>query len=175
MKILLSLLGVGIVAVGIFFFANKPIDNVNEDYMRIHIVANSNSRRDEDIKYLVKDAVVEFLIPYLAEAENKEEASQIILSKQSKIIEVINSVLKNQGVNYHANVKVIEENIPTRGYDNLVLDGGVYECLRIELGNAKGDNWWCVVFPAVCFVNSKNPQNYEYISKIWDMIYSVTK
>ena len=64
---------------------------------------------------------------------------------------------------------------PTRVYDDFSLQSGVYQSLKIDLGQAKGDNWWCVVFPAVCFTSSKNPQNLEYISKIWDTIQSVTK
>ena len=64
--------------------------------------------------------------------------------------------------------------MPTRAYDNLVLESGVYESLNIALGDAKGDNWWCVVFPAVCFVDTKNYENLEYISKILDIIYRVT-
>lgn len=70
---------------------------------------------------------------------------------------------------------VKQENLPDRAYDDLVLEAGVYDCLNIELGNANGDNWWCVVFPAVCFLSSKNPENVVYISKIWEIINRVTQ
>lgn len=170
MKYILAFLGIGAICLGIFCFGwNKAAEN---DYMRIHVVANSNSNFDTNIKYVVKDAVVEFLIPYLADAKSKDEAMQIIKEKQNSISAVANAALKAEGAKYAARVEIASEQMPTRVYGNLVLEEGLYDCLQINLGNAKGDNWWCVVFPAVCFVDSKNPENIEYVSKIWEIINS---
>lgn len=174
MKYILSFLGIVVVACAIFF-CTKKTDNVNDDYVRIHITANSNSDFDKKIKYKVKDAVVEFLIPQLSQTQCKEEAEALLLSNLQKIQVVANDTLSKCGVRYMAQVTLIEEKIPTRVYDDFVLESGIYQSLNIELGDAKGDNWWCVVFPAVCFTSSKNPENLEYISKIWDTIQSVTK
>lgn len=173
MKYILSLCGVAIIAFSLIFCGQEK-EQVNDDYMRIHIVANSNSTEDQNIKYMVKDAVVDFLIPLLARAESRVEASEIVSQNLSKIEEVVNSVLKAQSANYYASVTIIEEEMPARAYDNMVLEEGIYESLNIKLGQAKGDNWWCVVFPAVCFLDTKNFQNLEYISKIWDIINGVT-
>lgn len=172
MKWILAGLGVVAIVCGICFFGgNKPQEN--EEYMRIHIVANSNSTVDQNVKYVVKDAVVEFLIPCLAEAENKAEAEKIISSNLTKINEVVNVVLQKQGVKYKGSVSLTSEDMPMRAYGDLILQEGVYDSLKITLGQGHGDNWWCVVFPAVCFINSQNPQNVEYISKIWEIISSV--
>jgi stage II sporulation protein R len=152
----------------------EEVTTLNSDYLRVHITANSNSNKDENIKYLVKDAVVEFLIPKLADAQTKQDATAIVLENLEQIEEVSNAVLKSEGATYLATATILEEEIPARDYDNLVLESGIYECLKIDLGQAKGDNWWCVVFPAVCFLSSKNFDNYVYISKIWDIICSVT-
>lgn len=168
MKYLIAVFGVIAVVCGICFCRQKPA--VENDFVRIHVTANSTSASDENIKYLVKDAVVEFLIPYLADAQNKQEAQKIIEENLPQIENVVCQTLKNQNVFYGCRVSIESENMPTRAYGDLVLEEGVYDCLKIDLGQAKGDNWWCVVFPAVCFVSSKNPQNYEYISKIWDII-----
>ena len=173
MKYVLSFVGIAIIACAIAFCGFGK-GSSNQDFMRIHIVANSNSTFDQNAKYVVKDAVVEFLIPMLADAHDKSEAEQIIRQNLTKINEVANAALCKQGAKYVAKVKIENEDMPTRAYGDLVVEEGVYESLRIELGNAKGDNWWCVVFPAVCFINSKNPQNHEYISKIWEIIHSVT-
>ncbi len=173
MKFILSFIGVSVVALA-FGFCSQKTESTNEDYMRIHITANSNSTQDQNMKYLVKDAVVEFLIPMLADAEDKSQASEIICQNLDKIEEVVNCVLKNQNVEYLANVNIVEEEMPARAYDDLVLEAGVYESLNIALGEAKGDNWWCIVFPAVCFLDTKNFDNLEYISKIWDIINDVT-
>lgn len=173
MKYILSFLGVIAVVCAIVFCTQKKSE-VNDDFVRIHITANSNSELDKNIKYKVKDAVVDFLIPELSEAKTKEDANAIISLNLQKIQEVANQTLKVNGVNYKASVSILEEQIPTRVYDEFVLESGVYQSLKIDLGMAKGDNWWCVVFPAVCFISTKNPENFEYISKIWDTIQNVT-
>ncbi len=174
MKFILSFVSIMIIAIALIF-CGQANEEKNEDYMRIHVVANSNSEQDKSIKYLVKDAVVDFLIPLLAEATTKVEAEEIIAENLNKIKGVADDVLNNQGVNYFATVTIQEEKIPTRLYGDMVFEEGIYESLNIKLGNAKGDNWWCVVFPAVCFVDTKSFQNIEYISKIWDIINDVTK
>ena len=92
---------------------------------------------------------------------------------RSKINEVALSALKKSGVNYGVSVTIVYEDMPTRAYDNMVLEAGTYECLKIELGKAQGDNWWCVVFPAVCFIDTKNFEKVEYISKIWEILSNV--
>lgn len=150
MKYVLSFVGVALVVIAICFCTNKP--SANDDFLRIHITANSNSTHDQDLKYAVKDAVVNFLTPYLAEAENAKQAKDIISNKVELVQEVANSVLRQAGATYGATVKIKKENMPTRAYDNFVLEEGAYQSLSISLGKGAGDNWWCVVFPAVCFV-----------------------
>ena len=176
MKVFLSLIGIGFVCLAILLCGGKgqEVTANNEDFLRIHIVANSNSSFDRDLKYKVKDNVVEFLIPKLADAHTKDEAVLLILQNLDEIENVIIQTLKEDGANYGCKISIMQEDMPMRAYDNLVLEEGIYECLKIELGQAKGDNWWCVVFPAVCFLSSENAQNYVYISKIWEIINSVT-
>ena len=173
MKYILAFFGVVAICVGIFVFGGQKPQT--EEYMRIHVVANSNSNFDQNVKYVVKDAVVEFLIPYLSEAKTKQEALEIISNNQNLLQQVANTALEREGANYGAQVQITSEDMPTRAYGDLVLEEGVYDVVQISLGQAKGDNWWCVVFPAVCFVNSSNPKNVEYISKIWEIIHDVTK
>ncbi len=174
MKYILSFFGIVAIFCAVFFCTKKGND-VNDDYVRIHITANSNSDFDKNIKYKVKDAVVDFLIPMLGDVKDKESAEILLKDNLQKIEAVANDALCRFGVKYNAQVTLVEEKIPTRVYDDFSLQSGVYQSLKIDLGQAKGDNWWCVVFPAVCFTSSKNPQNLEYISKIWDTIQSVTK
>ncbi len=172
MKLFLSIFAVFLSCGAIFFFQEKQ--EVNGDYFRIHVTAHSNSAKDEQTKHMVKDAVVDFLIPPLSEAQTKEQAQKIVEDNMAKINEVVAETLKQNEVDYAATVEINQEKIPFRVYDGLVLDEGVYDCISIRLGDAKGDNWWCVVFPAVCFISSKNYDNLEYISKIWEIINNVT-
>lgn len=171
MKYILSFFGVILIIFSAVIFNNKE---ENSNCMRIHVTANSNSIEDENAKYFVKDAVVEFLIPILSEIESKDEAQATILKNLAKIEEVANMALFKYGAKYSAKVFVGEEHIPARAYGDYVFESGVYESLQIELGDAKGDNWWCAVFPAVCFVSSKNSTNFVYISKILEIINNVT-
>ena len=174
MKYILSFFGIVAIFCAVFFCTKKG-NEVIDDYLRIHITENSNSDFDKNIKYKVKDAVVDFLIPMLGDVKDKESAEILLKDNLQKIEAVANDALCRFGVKYNAQVTLVEEKIPTRVYDDFSLQSGVYQSLKIDLGQAKGDNWWCVVFPAVCFTSSKNPQNLEYISKIWDTIQSVTK
>ena len=100
MKYILSFVGIGIICLAIFFCGgnNASAKALNEDYMRIHITANSNSVTDQNLKYKVKDAVVEFLIPKLAYAENKDEAAEIIALSLFDLQMVVNDILKSEGV-----------------------------------------------------------------------------
>ena len=161
---LFSLLLIG----GIYFSKT----NSNEDYLRIHIRANSNLYIDQNVKYKVKDCVVEALIPYISECETKQECEDMILSKLDFIESVANNVLKANGFSYTAKASVRNEEFPTRQYDELVLESGFYDALILELGTGEGDNWWCVVYPPLCFVNG-GAENVVYKSKILEIIKNV--
>lgn len=175
MKYILSFLGLGLIVVAVMFCGgwNKK-QTSNEDYLRIHVVANSNTSFDQNLKYLVKDAVVEYLVPELENAQDATAAKTIVGENLQAIENVVNAVLRVSGAEYLCQIDIMQEEMPTRDYGNLTLAGGVYSSLKITLGAGSGDNWWCVVFPAVCFIDTKNVENYEYISKIWDMINGVT-
>ncbi|MBR5900593.1 MAG: stage II sporulation protein R [Clostridia bacterium] len=140
----------------------------NTEYLRIHIRADSNLEEAQAVKYLVKDEVVKFLTPYLAECNTKEKAEQTIKSLLDKITAVADRTLAKNGFNYTANAKLCEEKFPTRVYNELTLSAGYYDALIIELGSGRGDNWWCVVYPPLCFVG--NGESYIYKSKIYDII-----
>lgn len=143
-------------------------DTQNADYLRIHIRADSNDDIDQTIKYRVKDEVVEYLTPLLEGVSDKREAMKIVSDNLDGIKKVADASLLSQGAPYVSTVKLTEEQFPTRTYGGLMLESGVYDALIVELGSGKGDNWWCVVFPPLCFVaDSGKPQ---YKSLIVDAI-----
>lgn len=141
---------------------------VKTEYLRIHIRANSNSEIDQTVKYKIKEILVDYLTPYLAEAKTKENAQKILSNKLKDIQKVCDKELKNQGFTYSSNAKLRNEKFPTRVYDNLTLESGYYDALIVELGSGTGDNWWCVVYPPLCFTTSN--AKYEYKSKIKEII-----
>ncbi len=138
--------------------------DVNADYLRIHIRANSNSEIDQNVKYQVKAAVVEALTPELAEVSSKDEAMKIISENLSLIDEVSERVLRENGLNYGAKARLCREDFPSRTYGALTLSSGVYDALIVDLGSGEGDNWWCVVFPPLCFVADGEGEKVTYKS-----------
>lgn len=148
--------------------ARKP----EYDYFRIHIRANSNEAVDQNIKYLIKDKVVDFVTPHLIECDTKSKSIEALKRLLDDVEDVCDEVLRENGFNYTSNAKIDKEHFPTRTYDNVTLEEGMYDALIIELGSGKGDNWWCIVYPPLCFVNNNccNEQNIKYQSYLSDII-----
>ncbi len=168
-KVVICVLVVVIGVAFVLFATNKS--SPNEEYLRIHIRANSNLEIDQNVKYKIKDKVVEYLIPVLCECETKEQAERALKNNFSGIENVADSILRQNGFSYSSHAKLCNEYFPTRSYQDLTLDEGFYDALILELGEAKGDNWWCVVYPPLCFV-SANPTGADvvYKSKILHII-----
>lgn len=137
-------------------------------YLRIHIRAESNSESDQKVKYAVKEALVSFLTPIVAECETVGEAKAVIENNLADIERVADGVLYKNGFLYKSKAKINNEKFPTRTYGEFTLESGYYDALIVELGSGKGDNWWCVVYPPLCFTGSD--AGYTYRSKILEII-----
>jgi len=130
-----------------------------KEYLRIHIRANSNTYIDQSVKYEIKDKIVEYLIPYVCECDTKEKAIEMLEKNIEGINNTANKVLIEEGFAYRANAVVRKEEFPLRVYEDYTLESGVYDALIVELGEAIGDNWWCVVYPPLCFINGSSSVN----------------
>jgi len=146
---------------------NVPV-RAEADYLRIHVRANSNEQVDQSVKYIVKDEVVKFITPYAAQCVDKNTAIELIESILPEIEEVCDRTLKENGFDYTSRAQVRAEQFPTRVYGDLTLEAGLYDALIIELGTGTGDNWWCVIYPPLCFTSGT--QNVEYRSAIYEII-----
>ncbi|MGN0806574.1 MAG: stage II sporulation protein R [Candidatus Coproplasma sp.] len=142
--------------------------SASADYLRIHVRANSNSQADQQVKYVVKDKVVEFITPYIKECVSKQAALDVIGSLTEDISKVCEDELKAQGFNYGARAEIRSEKFPTRVYGDLTLEEDIYDALIVELGTGTGDNWWCVIYPPLCFTSAS--ADVEYRSFIYDII-----
>ncbi len=145
-----------------------PQNQTHEEYLRIHIRANSNAEIDQSVKYAVKGAVVEFLTPYIAECRTKLQAEEMLGGVLNQVEKVADQVLFSSGFDYQSRAEVRKEEFPTRVYGELQLEKGFYDALIIELGEGAGDNWWCVVYPPLCFTGKD--AGYRYKSKIVQII-----
>ena len=170
---ILFLLIISISIVGILFFSsNNYSSKSNADYLRIHIRANSNSEIDQNIKYKVKDALVEYLTPKISNCKTKRDVEYLVEYEKQSLEKVANDILKQSGFDYVSNIKICSEIFPTRTYEGYTLESGIYDAVIVELGKAEGNNWWCVIYPPLCFTNysSSNIQSIVYKSKIWEII-----
>ncbi len=141
---------------------------VGAEYLRIHIRADSNDEAAQAVKYEVRDCVVEYLTPLVAEYESKREAMRGIEKRLSEVERVATKVLRERGFSYSAKAALKKEEFPTRVYGEYVLPAGEYSALILSLGSGKGDNWWCVVYPPLCFTGQTT--NVIYKSKIREII-----
>lgn len=125
-------------------------NTVNEKLLRFHVRANSNSSADQAVKLVVRDSVLEYL-KGLPECDSFEDAYAAVSNRISEIKAVSDKTLSAEGFGYQASVKLCRENFPARSYDGVYVAEGVYDALIIELGEGSGDNFWCVIYPTLCY------------------------
>ena len=171
-KCVLSIMGIiAVIILGVVLVDNKKDENL-QGYLRVHIRANSNSYIDQSIKMQVKQSIVDYLTPKLSSGDSFEKAYNILSDNLKNIEDVANTVLKENGFTYTSKAKLNEEFFPTRSYGEFTLNEGFYDALIIELGSGEGNNWWCVVYPPLCFIGSEGSDysNIKYKSKIVEII-----
>ncbi len=128
-------------------------DAVPGDLIRLHIIANSDSDADQQTKYRIRDAVTAYLAPRLATAATVDDASRIVAAQREDILCIARQTAAREGAAYPVSLETGWFHFPLRSYGTLVLPAGRYETVRILLGAAEGKNWWCVLFPPLCFID----------------------
>lgn len=156
------------IIIAVILLASGIKTETKHEYLRIHIRANSNMQIDQDIKYEIKDQIVDYLVPYLSSCQNKKQSQEVINSQLANIEQIANSTLKQNDFDYTSKAQIKNEYFPTRVYDGVVFESGNYDALIVQLGTGEGDNWWCVVYPPLCFVSTNT--KFVYKSKIVEII-----
>lgn len=138
----------------------KKVDNISKDYkdklIRFHVIANSNTDEDQELKLKVRDEVIKYLQPKLQNSKIIKESEAIIKKEYSSLEEISKNIILKNGYNYSVKVGIQYSNFPTKQYSNIVLPAGEYKALKIIIGKGEGKNWWCVMFPPLCFVDESN-------------------
>ncbi len=135
------------------------VETVNpQDVMRLHILANSDSNRDQQIKYKVRDAIVAYLTPQLEQINSPVQARQIIAGNQEQLVKLADEVLSKEQAGYQADLQMGEFDFPIRSYGTLLFPAGRYAAVKILLGQGSGQNWWCVLFPPLCFIDGTHAE-----------------
>lgn len=122
--------------------------------LRFHILANSDSKVDQQLKLEVRDLLILAVQADLGEHATLEETKEYILSRRSRLEETAESYMKSKGYDYSAHMELTNCYFPTRTYGDMVFPCGNYDAVRVIIGKGEGHNWWCVLYPPLCFVDS---------------------
>lgn len=123
---------------------------IRENVVRLHILADSNSEIDQNVKLKVRDALLEKNTQLLSDKVTPENATEYFKNSKDELEQCANEVLKENGLNYKATITLSKEYYTTRVYEDLTFPAGVYTSIKVVLGSGEGKNWWCVMFPPLC-------------------------
>ena len=130
--------------------ADAAARQLSEKLMRLHVLANSDSPQDQELKLRVRDRIVAEASVWLDGAADSVEAAKILQEHSAALAEMAAEEIAEAGYDYRVAVSVGPADFPTREYDGFALPAGRYQALRVVIGEGKGQNWWCVVFPPLC-------------------------
>ena len=137
------------VAFSCTYFAGAS-KSVREDVVRLHILANSDTKKDQEIKLKVRDALLEKNTAILSDGVNTDNAEEYFEISKDELLKTTRKVLKENGFAYDAVITLEKEFFETREYGDLIFPAGEYTALKVVLGEGSGKNWWCVMFPPMC-------------------------
>lgn len=129
-------------------------EELAEKVLRLHILANSDGAADQEVKLVVRDAVLAYLTEPVSQCETKEQVKTIIGTHLPQIVQVANDALADADFAYTADAKLTTAEFPLKVYGDIFLPAGTYETLQITLGQADGQNWWCLIFPSLCLTDT---------------------
>lgn len=134
-------------------YAHTISNKLSDTFFRLHIIANSDSKNDQELKLKIRDEIIKYMEEITISSNTKEEIKNISTNNITKFQEIAENVILENGYNYSVNVEIGNYYFPTKKYGNISLPAGNYDALRIEIGDAIGQNWWCSLFPPLCFID----------------------
>ena len=141
----------------IFICANSYVQavssNISGSVLRLHIIANSDTLEDQNLKFKVRDKLLDYMNTLCTNISSKEEAIEVIVNYKEEFKNIALEVIHDEGLDYSVNINIGNFEFPTKTYGDISLPAGMYDALRVEIGTATGQNWWCVMFPSLCFID----------------------
>ena len=153
MILILSFLLLLYTTISAISYAETISYDIADSVFRLHVIANSDSEEDQNLKYKVRDSLLNYMNEICSNCSSKEEAINIVEKHQNEFKEIALKTIKENGYSYNVNINIGNFEFPTKTYGDISLPSGFYDALRVEIGEAKGKNWWCVMFPPLCFVD----------------------
>ena len=141
----------------IFFSAYSYVysisSNLSNSVFRLHVIANSNSEEDQALKYKVRDNLINYINKLCTNCTSKEEVIKACKENEINLKKIAYETIKSEGFNYDVTVEINKSMFPTKTYGDISFPSGNYDALKVKIGNSKGKNWWCVLYPSLCFVD----------------------
>lgn len=134
-------------------YVDAVSNDISNSIFRLHVIANSDTVEDQELKYIVRDALLEYMNEISKDCTSKEEVIQIANNNKDEFYNIAKQVIEENGYDYDVNIRIGNFDFPTKTYGDISFPAGTYDALRVEIGNASGQNWWCVMFPPLCFVD----------------------
>lgn len=134
-------------------YATAISNNLSTAVFRLHVLANSNSDEDQNLKLKVRDSLLNYMNGLCSNCSTKQEAISIANEHKDDFQKIAEQTIKENGYDYTAKINIDNFYFPTKNYGDISLPAGYYDALRVEIGEAKGKNWWCVMFPSLCFID----------------------
>ena len=127
--------------------------NLSEAVFRLHVIANSDTDEDQSLKLKVRDSLLNYMNEICSNCSTKQEAISIAEAHKDTFQKIAEQTISDNGYNYSVKINIDNFYFPTKNYGDISLPAGMYDALRVEIGKANGQNWWCVMFPSLCFVD----------------------
>ena len=148
--------------------AEKDAQGIRDGLLRFHVIGASNSDADQQLKFKVRDGIAELCSALFSGQNDKEQAMAIAEHNKDEIAQKAEQILRKNGCDDSVSVAVTTRFFPTRHYEGVSLPAGVYDTLDIRIGEAKGRNFWCVMFPDICLGTSSAKSNKDKLDKVLD-------
>lgn len=142
---------------------DRDCDGIRENILRLHVIAASDSEYDQRVKLQLRDVLLLKGSEIFKESESKQEAEQKLGKNLDLLTKEANTYLEDIGYPYRATVTLGKSRFPTRRYEDYTLPAGVYDALKVTIGGGEGENWWCVMFPALCLPAAKKDIGFDGI------------
>ena len=134
-------------------YVSAVSNNIANGVFRLHVIANSDSPEDQNLKYIVRDELIKYMNTLAKDCTSKQEVIEIAQNNISNFENIAKKTIQDNGFNYNVTVEIGNFDFPTKTYGDITLPAGTYDSLKVQIGEAKGQNWWCVMFPPLCFVD----------------------
>lgn len=136
-----------------YSYASSISSDLSKSVFRLHVIANSDSDEDQSLKLQVRDKLLDYMNSITANARSKDDAIKIAQDHQKDFQIIAEQTILDKGYSYPVTVEIGNYEFPTKHYGDITLPSGYYDALRVKIGDACGHNWWCVMFPPLCFVD----------------------